>query len=503
MRRSFILLGIDLFWIAISPFLALLIRDNFAPRAEAFAATLEYAGVGVLVGLILLPLGRFNRDLWRYTSLPDLVRLIGAVTAIILLSLFIYFGVARLQDIARSLPVIQWFVLLACMGGNRLAIRIWQERRSASAKQRLFTGKAQTVLLVGVGDVAELYLRSVAEFAPRRISVAGILASGAELSGRLLRSHKVLGQPQDVQQIVKRLEIHGEFVDRIVVAEPAGRLSPDALTALLTLERSSAITVDWLTELLGFEPAQSNEVQAEAPPFVVADLSQPKRTELPLRNYGRPKRIFDLLAATVVILIFTPVGALLAILIALDDGFPVVFWQKRPGRNGVPFKLYKFRTMRGAHDRMGNRINDAKRSSKLGGWLRRNRLDELPQLYNILVGEMSFVGPRPLLPCDQPADATLRLGVRPGLTGLAQIYGGSTMPPNDKNRLDIWYIQNASLWLDLNILLRTTLACLRGQHIEGGALDAARLDLKRFGEPVTIGRFVTRETAPGSAKLIN
>ena len=103
--------------------------------------------------------------------------------------------------------------------------------------------------------------------------------------------------------------------------------------------------------------------------------------------------------------------------------------------------------MRPAHDAEGNRLSDDMRSSVVGDLLRRTRLDEIPQLYNILTGEMSFVGPRPLLPTDQPMETSARLLVRPGLTGMAQVFGARDISPEDKNALDIWYVQHASLGL--------------------------------------------------------
>src|SRR5262249_10330707 len=127
----------------------------------------------------------------------------------------------------------------------------------------------------------------------------------------------------------------------------------------------------------------------------------------------------------------------------------------RPGRYGRPFKLFKFRTMGAAHDSNGDRIPDELRLSRIGRFLRRSWLDELPQLYNILVGGMSFVGPRALLPIDQPRGQTARLLVRPGLTGWAQINGSRDTSSEDKAACDVWYIMNASLWLDIKILLCT------------------------------------------------
>jgi lipopolysaccharide/colanic/teichoic acid biosynthesis glycosyltransferase len=181
-----------------------------------------------------------------------------------------------------------------------------------------------------------------------------------------------------------------------------------------------------------------------------------------------------------------------AALAAIDVGFPIVFWQKRPGRFGRPFKLFKFCTMRPAHDGRGNRLTDDMRSSVVGRFLRRSRLDEIPQLYNILAGEMSFVGPRPLLPSDQPTERSARQLVRPGLTGMAQVFGARDISPEDKNALDIWYVQHASLWLDIKILVRTPLVMLRGERVNERAVRAAQ---KGFG------RLMAMNTASGSQQI--
>jgi len=148
-------------------------------------------------------------------------------------------------------------------------------------------------------------------------------------------------------------------------------------------------------------------------------------------RYGYLKRAFDIAAAALLLSVaLAPLVALVALLVVIDLGPRVVFWQKRPGRFGRPFKLYKFRTMEAAPDRDLS-IDQQYRSSRVGRFLRRSRLDELPQLYNVLIGEMSFIGPRPLLPWDQPDDFWSRLSVRPGLTGLAQAHRERDMSPND------------------------------------------------------------------------
>ena len=250
------------------------------------------------------------------------------------------------------------------------------------------------------------------EFAGRNVSIVGFLAAGTYMPGRLLRSYKVLGAPEDLVKVVQELEVHGTWLDRIVVTEDAKRLSPSGRQALLDYEKSADVKIDWLPELLGFGSPSDQLTSSEASEIASAD-----RTPF-LPSSGRrlryPKRLFDLFAATLLLVVTGPLLAALIPLIALDVGLPVVFWQHRPGRFGRHFKLYKFRTMRAPHDAYGNRIPDKHRVSKIGTLVRLSRLDELPQLYNIIVGEMSFVGPRPLLVTDHEPGTQSRLLVRPG-----------------------------------------------------------------------------------------
>jgi lipopolysaccharide/colanic/teichoic acid biosynthesis glycosyltransferase len=136
--------------------------------------------------------------------------------------------------------------------------------------------------------------------------------------------------------------------------------------------------------------------------------------------------------------------------------------------------------MSASHDRHSRRVPDEQRLSLVGRLLRRSRLDELPQLYNVLIGDMSFVGPRPLLPCDQSPDYAARLSVRPGITGWAQVNGGRIVAPLDKAILDIWYVSKASFLLDLKIMLRTVEMVLFGERANTKAVHQARRDLSEL-----------------------
>ena len=489
MRRHLALV-IDLSCVTVSAFLALLIRDNLVVYEPHWDATVPYAAITVASAALVFAAFRPHKAIWQYTSLPDVLRIIAAVTVALLLALFVSFALSRLQGVARSIPIIQWLLLISILLGTRVTARVWHERRHRNDRIGE-DSRLQHVLIIGASRLTELYLESLERYGAKNFKVVGILSESGELRGQLLRRLVILGTPEELLRVLADLEIHGVTVERIVVMQTINELSRQASEVLLTLERDSGIKVDWLTERLGFsDGTNSAETGCSAPnsDAAIVNLAE-KPDSLSLGRYGYAKRAIDIAAAGFLSLVLLPLALLVGLAVAADIGFPVIFWQQRPGRAGRPFKLYKFCTMRRLHDKDGRRIADELRSTRVGCLLRRTRLDELPQLYNILVGEMSFVGPRPLLPCDQPDDTALRLSLRPGLTGMAQVHGKATMSPNDKNALDVWYIHNASLWLDFKILLRTLLVFVRGERVDHTMLRMA-LDqverLKTQGELVSI-----------------
>ena len=170
------------------------------------------------------------------------------------------------------------------------------------------------------------------------------------------------------------------------------------------------------------------------------------------------KRPFDIIGALLGLILFAPVFLLLAILIRRQMGSPVFFRQTRPGKDGQPFEMLKFRTMRDAIGPDGQPLPDADRMTKLGQKLRSTSLDELAELWNVLKGEMSLVGPRPLLMEYLPLYSTeqaRRHEVRPGVTGWAQINGRNAISWEQKFALDVWYVDNRTLWLDFKIIWLT------------------------------------------------
>jgi sugar transferase EpsL len=170
------------------------------------------------------------------------------------------------------------------------------------------------------------------------------------------------------------------------------------------------------------------------------------------------KRLFDLALVLPGIVVISPILLLISLLVRVVHGSPVIFFQMRPGLRGKPFMMYKFRTMTDNQDTKGNLLPDAQRLTKFGKFLRSTSLDEFPALINVLKGEMSLVGPRPLLmeylPLYTPEQAR-RHEVRPGITGWAQVNGRNTISWEEKFTYDVWYIENWSLWLDFKILWMT------------------------------------------------
>lgn len=182
------------------------------------------------------------------------------------------------------------------------------------------------------------------------------------------------------------------------------------------------------------------------------------------------KRLLDLLIAIPCFILASPFMLLAGLAILIGEGRPVFFLQPRPGHNGRIFTIIKFRSMRNAYDRQGRPLPDAQRLSRLGSFLRATSIDELPELINVLKGDISLVGPRPLLVQyleRYTPEQARRHNVMPGITGWAQINGRNALTWEDKFRLDTWYVDHWSLWLDVKILALTIWKVLKREGISG------------------------------------
>jgi len=180
------------------------------------------------------------------------------------------------------------------------------------------------------------------------------------------------------------------------------------------------------------------------------------------------KRLLDISVSIIGIVLFSPIFLVIMTLIKLNSNGPIFFTQERPGKNGKIFILYKFRTMKDLRDENGNLLPDKNRLTKVGKFLRKLSLDELPELWNVLKGDMSLVGPRPLLVeylNRYTPEQARRHEVKPGITGWAQVNGRNAITWEEKFKYDVWYVDNWSLWLDFKIIFMTIVKVLKGEGI--------------------------------------
>jgi lipopolysaccharide/colanic/teichoic acid biosynthesis glycosyltransferase len=490
--RVLALLAIDIALLLAATFSSLYLRENLQVSAQRLSDALPYFAATLAAGIIVFPFANLNRPVWRFAGLQDHLRVAAAVACAAAVASILTFSYNRLEGIARSLPILQVLTSLLLLSGVRTLHRLFHERsyyRQAQAKllAPLKDGEmAETVLVVGVSRLAETYLQAAAEMAQGRVRIAGLAGRSDRHAGRLVASQPVLGMPEDLGAILDTLEVHGINVDRIVVAIPFRALTPAERDALLLAESARGMTLNFLATDLNLDfdtppPRRTSARIGAAGPSQQFEIAPASLESIAQRRYWAAKRAIDMAGAFALLLILSFPMIIIAIIVAANLGTPVLFWQQRPGLGGRVFRLYKFRTMRSALGDDGCARSDRERVSTIGAVLRRLRLDELPQLFNILRGDMSFIGPRPLLPRDQSEAFGARLLVRPGLTGWAQVVGGREISPYQKAALDVWYVCNASLALDLKIACRTIPIVLFGERICSAQVEHAFKDLNASG----------------------
>ncbi|WP_409560778.1 sugar transferase [Hyphomicrobium sp. MC8b] len=455
--HCFVLLVVDLLLVSMSTLIAVVVTLP-GPVASAIAAASAYGAFTLSAAIPVMLIFGLNRTVWRFTSLGDGVHVAGAAVGIVALTTALALVLDQTVLITPNLLILQSLLMLYALIGVRVAMRIRHDRRRrARVPHGSVGGFRKNVLIVGLGPQTDIFLCGAKE-AGGENEIVGILSPSRRHHGRRLRSRKILGPPEAVYEVLHDLAVHGIFVDRIVVTLPPAALSGKAQAALVQLQDDGLLRVDWLP------PRHSLRENADA---AIDGLEPSVNTYLPW------KRFIDATAALVGIVVFAPLILVVAMVVLLDVGAPAIFWQQRPGARGKPIKVLKFRTMGPPRDHAGRALTDAERVSTVGRLLRRMRLDELPQIYNVLVGDMSFVGPRPLLPVDQPSAPAARLCLRPGLTGWAQIKGGRDISSEDKAALDLWYIRNASFALDMTILAQTAGMLLFGERVDPNAIHEA------------------------------
>jgi lipopolysaccharide/colanic/teichoic acid biosynthesis glycosyltransferase len=434
----------------VAPWLAIMIRDDGVLTHEGMNGVL-YAGIALVATLALLAYFRIGSDLSQFFSPDDAVQIAKASLGAAVLTAAVAFSVTRLDGIPRSLPAIHFFVLVFLLMAGRAVYRF---ATSKGEGRRPSSHAVENVVLVGTDNVAWFYIRALSTVANARQKIVAILDVDFGKVGRTLSGYTIIGQYAIAPELLDEMSLHGVKVNRFVVTAAAAAPGSAHWAELSRVCADRGVGLDFLPEQLNLIAASA--FNADAAEHAI------DRLQVGPGRYWRVKRGLDIAASLAGLFLLGPLFIVVGLLVACSLGFPLVFWQERLGRNAHPIHVHKFRTMRVPFDLTGRRRSESERETAIGRFLRALRLDELPQLLDILRGDMSLIGPRPLLPIDQPTDRRLRLSVRPGLTGWAQVHGGRLITPEEKNALDVWYIKNASLRLDIKILLLTARAVFIG-----------------------------------------
>jgi lipopolysaccharide/colanic/teichoic acid biosynthesis glycosyltransferase len=431
-----------------SPFFALYLSGAYVlASAEGTAATVIYGSVSILFSCAAFLVFRTEDGILQHFSVDDALKLSKAVATAVVLTCVACFALTRLDGIPRSAPVIHSLILLTGLMFVRVFASIASREPAALGS---WNSAPEHLILVSSSSLAALYIKVLqAEGSARR--VVSVLDSRPRMVGRAVEGVPIVGAPQNLDAVIEEYRVHGLEIDRVVIAERDAELSEQHIRNFELIGKRQHVCVDFAPRLLALKEAQSKSRSIETNAATTA-----------LSPYFRWKQAIDMVVAALLIVVLLPLIVGAAVVVLIDVGSPLLFWQRRLGARGRWFLLYKFRTLRPPLNKRGESIAATDRLSRIGRLLRDTSLDELPQLFSVLAGDMSLIGPRPLLPVDQPRNATVRLMVPPGITGWAQVNGRKSLTPEEKEQLDAWYIRNASLRVDALIVAKTVALLLSG-----------------------------------------
>ncbi len=461
----------DLLVAFLAPCLAFWLREAPFPADGQLEPYVIYLGVATGFCALFFVQFRLAHGLPEFFSFHDALQIVRASGCAATATVVLLFTLTRLELIPRSIPPLHFLTLTAGLIGLRVLRRAIAQRREVAAAVDISHDKERGVIIVGAGRLAWFYIRLLDTFAADNRRIVGILDEDKSLRGRSIFGHVVLGDTGEASALLDDLSQHGIDVRCFIICERDREKAQLLSARLKTLCLERGLDLEILAEQIGICSAERAESFVDNQSDDGHSL-----TETPPGGgnaFVGWKRLIESALAVVFVLAFSPLFALTGLLVAIGLGAPVLFWQRRIGRNGRAICIYKFKSLRNPVDANGRRLTDVERLTSVGRFLRATRLDELPQLFNVVMGDMALIGPRPLLLVDQPADQSVRLSVAPGLTGWAQIHGGKLVTAEEKNALDEWYVRNASLRLDVAILLRTLVIVLTGDQRNEDRLSAA------------------------------
>lgn len=453
----------------LAPFLAWLARNFFVGLQEIPAGFYFYAFSSSISILVLLRIAGASRVAWRFFSVPDAIASGVGIAVGVIIAATGSFIFNRLDGVPRSLLFIHVFIYIISFVGVRFILKRYTEAYIPIRHRPTYA------LLVGCNQISYVYVRAVESISNGSLKIIAALTHDPSMIGHRIRGINIVSVFDNIEEVLGQYKIRGIDISRIVIAANEYEISSKSLEQIFDIANRHQLTVSDIHMIFS---------EVAGPVGLDDDFDV---DEIRLRGaFWAVKRSLDILAALSLLVLIFPLYALTAFLVWRDVGKPLLFWQERPGRHGKMIRVFKFRTMKDAVAADGVPVPDEMRTSKSGLLLRKLRLDELPQLWNIIIGDMSFIGPRPLLLIDQPEEVSQRLSIRPGISGWAQVNGGKLVSPEEKRALDLWYISHASLLLELKIVLLTFLVMLRGDVARPQAVQEAVAWLRNQESSVTL-----------------
>ena len=462
----------DIIWTILCPFLALLIRGKefFEPEfiENSIPNTYEYALLTIITSLPMLIIFRVNEGVIFLFTARDLLSLLKATIASLIFSISLIFFINRLDGVPRSVPFIYGLLLITGLVSYRLIVKALYEKQHVKDilknDNKIYNDLTRSII-IGLDVFAISAIRLTDAQIPRTNQVVAAFSVNNKHAGRTISGVRVFGELNEMDSIIEEYNIHGIKIHEVWLSDNSYKYMVNYLDEIYKYCNKSNLKVTWISNKFSLPQilTESNK-----------DCHNGGNELIKNKFYLKIKRIIDIIFVLLIGLVSSFFVPILCTLILIDMGAPIFFWQEREGMNGKKFLVFKFRTLKHPIGTNGEFLDSSERQSVFGDCLRKYRLDEIPQLLNILVGEMSFIGPRPLLPIDQPVDAKKRLSVRPGITGWAQIHGGELLNVDDKNALDCFYVDNISFGLDLLIVLKTIKVLFIGVKMDLIQLQRAR-----------------------------
>ncbi|MBM3129811.1 MAG: undecaprenyl-phosphate glucose phosphotransferase [Chloroflexi bacterium] len=424
-----------------------------------------YVPLAIALTFVTLGIFRFEglyKPMRGRSFLDELYTLLnGTTTAILLIMAITFFW--RPLVFSRAMYVYAALLIVVLLAIERIV------RRVARARLRQRGIGVDRVLIVGAGEAGRALMRNIVAQPELAYQVVGFVDDDPEKNQTDIGRFQALGGTEQLPRLLKELA-----VNEVIVTLPW--IARDKITRIMNLCQRYNLTAKLVPDLFQLSLSRVTIDDVGGIPLIAIREPQLGMVDAVI------KRLMDLFFGSLLFLIAAPIMLVIAILIRLDSPGTIIFTQKRIGQYGHEFVTHKFRSMRqgaekeqaalnGLNEATGPlfKIRDDPRRTRVGRWIRRMSLDELPQLLNVLRGEMSIVGPRPPTPeeVEQYQEwHKRRLDVRPGITGLSQVSGRSDLTFDETAMLDIYYIENWSPWMDLNIMLKTvpTVLLARGAY---------------------------------------